>query len=140
MSTLSPFHLAFPVGDLSDARRFYLDTLGCTEGRSADDWVDFNFYGHQIVAHLEPGYAGNVTANEVDGDAVPVRHFGIVLGMEQWHTLAEKLKSSDVEFIIEPHVRFEGKPGEQATMFIRDPSGNALEFKAFADMSRLFKK
>ena len=140
MSTLSPFHLAFPVGDLSDARRFYLDTLGCTEGRSADDWVDFNFYGHQIVAHLEPGYSVNVTANEVDGDAVPVRHFGIVLGMEQWHTLAEKLKSSDVEFIIEPHVRFEGKPGEQATMFIRDPSGNALEFKAFADMSQLFKK
>ena len=140
MSTLSPFHLAFPVGDLSDARRFYLDTLGCTEGRSADDWVDFNFYGHQIVAHLEPGYSGNVAANEVDGDAVPVRHFGIVLGMEQWHMLAEKLKSSDVEFIIEPHVRFEGKPGEQATMFIRDPSGNALEFKAFADMSQLFKK
>ena len=140
MSTLSPFHLAFPVGDLSDARRFYLDTLGCTEGRSADDWVDFNFYGHQIVAHLEPGYSGNVAANEVDGDAVPVRHFGIVLGMEQWHTLVEKLKSSDVEFIIEPHVRFEGKPGEQATMFIRDPSGNALEFKAFADMSQLFKK
>ena len=140
MSTLSPFHLAFPVGDLSDARRFYLDTLGCTEGRSADDWVDFNFYGHQIVAHLEPGYSGNVAANEVDGDAVPVRHFGIVLGMEQWHTLAEKLKSSGVEFIIEPHVRFEGKPGEQATMFIRDPSGNALEFKAFADMSQLFKK
>jgi len=137
---LSPFHLAFPVGDLSDARRFYLDTLGCTEGRSADDWVDFNFYGHQIVAHLEPGYSVNVTANEVDGDAVPVRHFGIVLGMEEWHTLAEKLKSSDVEFIIEPHVRFEGKPGEQATMFIRDPSGNALEFKAFADMSQLFKK
>jgi extradiol dioxygenase family protein len=140
VSTLPPFHLAFPVGDLSDARRFYLDTLGCTEGRSADDWVDFNFYGHQIVAHLEPGYSGNVAANEVDGDAVPVRHFGIVLGMEQWHTLAEKLKSSDVEFIIEPHVRFEGKPGEQATMFIRDPSGNALEFKAFADMSQLFKK
>jgi extradiol dioxygenase family protein len=140
VSTLSPFHLAFPVGDLSDARRFYLDTLGCTEGRSADDWVDFNFYGHQIVAHLEPGYTGHVAANEVDGDAVPVRHFGIVLGMEQWHTLAEKLKSSDVEFIIEPHVRFEGKPGEQATMFIRDPSGNALEFKAFADMSQLFKK
>ena len=140
MSTLSPFHLAFPVGDLSDARRFYLDTLGCTEGRSADDWVDFNFYGHQIVAHLEPGYSGNVAANEVDGDAVPVRHFGIVLGMEEGHTLAEKLKSSDVEFIIEPHVRFEGKPGEQATMFIRDPSGNALEFKAFADMSQLFKK
>ena len=140
MSTLSPFHLAFPVGDLSDARRFYLGTLGCTEGRSADDWVDFNFYGHQIVAHLEPGYSGNVAANEVDGDAVPVRHFGIVLEMEQWHTLAEKLKSSDVEFIIEPHVRFEGKPGEQATMFIRDPSGNALEFKAFADMSQLFKK
>ena len=140
MSTLSPFHLAFPVGDLSDARRFYLDTLGCTEGRSADDWVDFNFYGHQIVAHLEPGYSGNVAANEVDGDAVPVRHFGIGLGMEQWHTLAAKLKSSDVEFIIEPHVRFEGKPGEQATMFIRDPSGNALEFKAFADMSQLFKK
>ena len=140
MSTLSPFHLAFPVGDLSDARRFYLDMLGCTEGRSADDWVDFNFYGHQIVAYLEPGYSGNVAANEVDGDAVPVRHFGIVLGMEQWHTLAEKLKSSDVEFIIEPHVRFEGKPGEQATMFIRDPSGNALEFKAFADMSQLFKK
>ena len=140
MSTLSPFHLAFPVGDLSDARRFYLDTLGCTEGRSADDWVDFNFYGHQIVAHLEPGYSGNVAANEVDGDAVPVRHFGIVLGMEHWHTLAEKLKSSGVEFIIEPHVRFEGKPGEQATMFIRDPSGNALEFKAFADMSQLFKK
>jgi len=134
-----PFHLAFPVIDLADARRFYGDLLGCPEGRSSVEWVDFDFFGHQIVAHRseEITLSGS---NRVDGDAVPVRHFGVVLGMTEWHRIAQRLKDRGARFIIEPHVRFAGQPGEQATLFVLDPSGNALEFKAFNDPQRLFAK
>ncbi|MGE0310426.1 MAG: VOC family protein [Lautropia sp.] len=135
-----PFHLAFPVHDLAAARRFYGELLGCPEGRSADDWVDFDLYGHQIVAHLAPGEAGHRATSEVDGDQVPVRHFGVVLSLEQWQALADRLRAAGTRFVIEPHVRFKGLAGEQSTMFFLDPSGNALEFKAFADPSRLFAK
>ena len=134
------FHLAFPVHDLASARRFYGGLLGCPEGRSSPDWVDFDFYGHQIVAHLSPGEAGHRNTSAVDGDNVPVRHFGAILSMDQWHSLAEKLKAAGTKFVIEPHVRFKGQVGEQATMFFLDPSGNALEFKAFGDMSQVFAK
>jgi extradiol dioxygenase family protein len=137
---LSPFHLAFPVHDLGLARRFYGELLGCPEGRSADDWVDFNFYGHQIVAHLAPGETGASQRNAVDGHGVPVRHFGIVLPMAEWEALAKRLKAQGVEFVIEPYIRFQGQPGEQATMFFLDPSGNAIEVKAFADIKMLFAK
>ena len=137
---LSPFHLAFPVHDLAAARRFYGELLGCPEGRSADDWVDFNFYGHQIVAHLAPAETGAAQRNAVDGHGVPVRHFGIVLPMPEWEALAARLKSERVEFVIEPYIRFQGQPGEQATMFFLDPSGNAIEVKAFADIRMLFAK
>jgi extradiol dioxygenase family protein len=137
---LSPFHLAFPVHDLTLAREFYGKLLGCSEGRSSEQWVDFNFYGHQIVAHLAPGQIGSVPHNMVDGDAVPARHFGVVLPIDQWQALADRLKRRGVQFLIEPHVRFAGLPGEQATMFFLDPSGNALEIKAFADISQLFAK
>jgi len=135
---LSPFHLAFAVHDLALARQFYGGLLGCPEGRSAADWVDFNFYGHQIVAHLAPAEAGPAQRNEVDGHGVPVRHFGIVLPMADWETLATRLKAERVAFVIEPYIRFRGEPGEQATMFLLDPSGNAIEIKAFADITRLF--
>lgn len=135
-----PFHLAFPVDDLSAARAFYGDLLGCPEGRSSPDWVDFDFHGHQIVAHLAPGEIKRAATSNVDGDAVPVRHFGLVLPMAEWTALAERLVKRQVKFVIEPHVRFKGEVGEQATMFFLDPSGNALEFKAFADPSRLFAK
>jgi len=135
-----PFHLAFPVHDLQAARAFYGGLLGCAEGRSADDWVDFDLYGHQIVAHLAPDEVGHRKTSAVDGDAVPVRHFGVVLGMADWETLARRLAQAGVSFIIEPHVRFKGEVGEQATMFFLDPSGNAIEFKAFADPSRLFAR
>jgi extradiol dioxygenase family protein len=134
------FHLAFPVDDLGEARRFYGDLLGCPEGRSSDAWVDFNFYGHQIVAHLSPDEAGHRHTSPVDGDDVPVRHFGAILPMKEWETLAQRLRSADTKFVIEPHVRFKGEVGEQATMFFLDPSGNALEFKAFGDLSRVFAK
>ena len=137
---LSPFHLAFPVSDLAAARRFYGQTLGCPEGRSSDEWVDFNFYGHQIVAHLAPDAASTAQRNAVDGHGVPVRHMGIVLPMADWEALAQKLKTAGIQFIIEPYVRFKDQPGEQATMFFLDPSGNALEFKAFADIGMLFAK
>ena len=136
---LSPFHLAFPVHDLGAARRFYGELLGCPEGRSSDEWVDFNFYGHQIVAHLAPDETGMVRKSAVDGHGVPVRHFGIVLPMKEWDALADRLKGK-VEFVIEPYVRFAGLPGEQATMFFLDPSGNAIEVKAFKDINRLFTK
>lgn len=136
---LSPFHLAFPVHDLGAARRFYGELLGCPEGRASDEWVDFNFYGHQIVAHLAPGETGAVGKSAVDGHGVPVRHFGIVLPMKDWDALAERLKGK-VEFVIEPYVRFQGLPGEQATMFFLDPSGNAIEVKAFKDINNLFAK
>jgi extradiol dioxygenase family protein len=137
---LSPFHLAFPVHDIALARRFYGELLGCPEGRSAEDWVDFNFYGHQIVAHLAPGETGPAQRNAVDGHGVPVRHFGIVLPMPEWEALAARLKANGTEFVIEPYVRFQGQPGEQATMFFLDPSGNAIEVKAFADINKLFAK
>ncbi|MGI4861753.1 MAG: VOC family protein [Janthinobacterium lividum] len=135
-----PFHLAFPVHSLAAARSFYGELLGCPEGRSSADWVDFDFYGHQIVAHLAPEEAGHRQTSAVDGDAVPVRHFGAVLPMTQWQALADKLQQADTRFIIEPHIRFKGEVGEQATMFFLDPSGNAVEFKAFADLGSLFAK
>ena len=137
---LQPFHLAFPVDDLVTARAFYGGLLGCAEGRSAADWVDFNLYGHQIVAHLAPGEAGHRNTSAVDGDNVPVRHFGVVLPMAEWEALAARLKQAGVKFVIEPHIRFKGEVGEQATMFFLDPCGNALEFKAFKDIGRLFAK
>ncbi|WP_298673881.1 VOC family protein [uncultured Sphingomonas sp.] len=136
--TLRPFHLAFPVHDLAAARAFYGDILGCREGRSSDRWVDFDFGGHQIVAHLDDAMRPPELANAVDGHDVPVPHFGIVLTMEAWRALAARVEKAGVAFDIAPHVRFAGQPGEQATMFFRDPSGNALEFKAFADDAMLF--
>lgn len=136
---MPPFHLAFPVHDLSEARAFYGDLLGCREGRSSDEWVDFDFFGHQIVAHLAPDECAAAQSSEVDGKAVPVRHFGVVLDMGAWKTLAERL-SGRVDFIIEPYIRFAGEVGEQATMFFSDPSGNALELKAFAHLDQLFEK
>ncbi|MBK8763624.1 MAG: VOC family protein [Burkholderiaceae bacterium] len=135
-----PFHLAFPVHDLGAARQFYGDLLGCPEGRSSDEWVDFNLYGHQVVAHLAPEEARRASTNAVDGDNVPVRHFGVVLPMPEWEVLAQRLAAAGTSFIIEPHVRFKGQVGEQATMFFLDPSGNALEFKSFKDMASLFAK
>ena len=138
--SLPPFHLAFPVDDLAAARRFYGELLGCPEGRSAEHWVDFDLHGHQIVAHLAPEAAPRRASNEVDGENVPVPHFGLVLPMDAWEALAERLKAAGVEFVIEPTVRFEGQPGEQATMFLLDPAGNALEFKAMADPAKLFAR
>ncbi len=132
------FHLAFPVDDLDKAREFYGSVLECEEGRSSAQWIDFNLFGHQIVAHLAPEAVGIRHKNEVDADHVPVPHFGIVLPMDEFKTLADKLRSKNVEFIIEPKIRFEGEVGEQATMFFLDPAGNALEFKAFADFSQVF--
>ena len=134
------FHLAFPVRDIAEARNFYGGLLGCPEGRSSPAWVDFDFYGHQVVAHLAPGECRPAPTGEVDGDAVPVRHFGAILAMDAWQTLAAKLQAAGTRFIIEPHVRFQGEVGEQATMFFLDPSGNALEFKAFADIGQVFAK
>jgi len=133
------FHLAFPVNDLDAARQFYGGILGCKEGRSSERWVDFDLYGHQIVTHLSEVVSERVS-NHVDADDVPVPHFGIILPMEAWRALAEKLRSSGVEFIIEPKIRFAGEVGEQATMFFLDPSGNALEFKGFADFESVFAK
>jgi extradiol dioxygenase family protein len=138
MASLRPFHLAFPVRDLGDARAFYGTLLGCEEGRSSGEWVDFDFFGHQIVAHLSPNEAGHKAHNVVDGDAVPVRHFGVILTMTAWRELVEKLKRVNISFLIEPEIRFKGLAGEQATFFILDPSGNALEFKAFQDDARIF--
>jgi extradiol dioxygenase family protein len=137
---LPPFHLAFPVDDLAAARAFYGGLLGCPEGRSAAEWVDFDLYGHQIVAHLAPEVVRARATNPVDGEHVPVPHFGLVLAMDAWKALAERLESAGVDFVIAPTVRFAGQPGEQATMFFRDPAGNALEFKAMADSAKLFAK
>ena len=139
MHTLSPFHLAIPVDNLSRCRTFYRDTLGLEEGRSSDHWVDFNFFGHQLVIHLDDTLK-EVPTNSVDGKQVPIPHFGVVLDMNSFHELANTLKEKEVNFMIEPYVRFKGLVGEQATMFFKDPSGNALEFKAFTDASQLFAK
>ena len=139
-SDLRPFHLAIPVDDIARAREFYGAILGCSEGRSANEWVDWDFYGHQLVTHLAPERTGVAHHNPVDGHAVPVPHFGVVLTMEDWRTLADRVAAAGIKFVIEPHIRFEGQPGEQATMFFYDFSGNALEFKAFADLSGLFAK
>jgi extradiol dioxygenase family protein len=140
MPELTPFHLAFPVDDLEAARGFYGEVLGCPEGRSSEEWIDFDLFGHQIVAHRIEGSArgGEAGRNPVDGHDVPVPHFGVVLSPEAWAALADRLKAHGVRFVIEPHTRFPGQPGEQSTMFFHDPAGNALEFKAFADMGQLF--
>ncbi|HEY9052198.1 MAG TPA: VOC family protein [Gammaproteobacteria bacterium] len=141
----NPFHLAIQVRNISEARQFYGESLGCSEGRSADTWVDFNLYGHQLVCHLNPalGKNGKIAAlyNPVDGHGVPVPHFGVVLDMDDWQQLSDKLKSLNIKFIIEPYIRFQGLPGEQATLFFLDPSGNAIEFKAFKNIEQeLFAK
>ncbi len=138
--SLPPFHLAFPVDDLAAARAFYGGLLGCREGRSAAHWVDFDLHGHQIVAHLAPESVRARGTNQVDGDDVPVPHFGLVLDMDVWKRLAARLEEAGTEFVIAPTVRFEGEPGEQATMFLLDPAGNALEFKALANPANLFAK
>ncbi|HVM36927.1 MAG TPA: VOC family protein [Sphingomicrobium sp.] len=135
--SLRPFHLAFPVHDLEAARAFYGGLLGCREGRSAAEWIDFDFYGHQIVAHLG-GRPGDAAANAVDGDHVPIPHFGVVLELADWKRLADRLQAAGTDFVVEPHIRFAGQPGEQATMFFRDPSGNAIEMKAFRSLDQLF--
>lgn len=140
MNVQALFHLAFPVRDLPEARTFYGELLGCPEGRSSPDWIDFDFYGHQIVAHLSPDECGHRNTSEVDGEAVPVRHFGAILPMAEWDRMAVKLKAAGTRFLIEPQVRFKGQAGEQATMFFLDPSGNALEFKAFGDLGQVFAK
>ncbi len=134
---LTPFHIAFPVDDLQKAREFYGTVLGCEEGRSSESWIDFNLFGHQIVAHYKPGKL-DVHHNDVDGHDVPVPHFGVVLTMSDWEILAARLKDAHVRFVIEPCIRFKGEVGEQATMFFLDPAGNALEFKAFGDFSQIF--
>lgn len=139
MRKVNPFHIAFPVDDLDKARQFYGAVLGCEEGRSSSEWIDFDFFGHQIVAHLAPAKAEQ-HHNPVDGHDVPVPHFGVVLDWDEFHTFAGRLKERGVRFVIEPYVRFKGQTGEQATMFFLDPSGNALEFKAFQDPSQLFAK
>ena len=138
MTVLRPFHLAIPVADLEKTREFYVQALGCRVGRSSDAWVDFDFFGHQLSTHLKPGEVRSVRTNPVDGKAVPVRHFGVILGMEEWQALAERLRTHGVVFLIEPGIRFRGESGEQATLFICDPSGNVLEFKAFPDPDRIF--
>tara|TARA_R100000935_G_C2842059_1_gene171974 strand:+ start:19593 stop:20018 length:426 start_codon:yes stop_codon:yes gene_type:complete len=139
MSTLSPFHLAIPVTSLEPSRTFYRETLGCEEGRSSDHWVDFNFFGHQLVLHVkEASRETSEKTNPVDGKDVPIPHFGVVLTMKQFESFANRIKEKGVTFIIEPYIRFQGKTGEQATMFFKDPSGNALEFKAFKNRDQLF--
>lgn len=143
MSKISPFHLAIPVKDLNKCRQFYRDVLGCSEGRSSDIWVDFNFFGHQLVIHQKENYDAtpkNDNTNPVDGHDVPVPHFGVLLEWDVWHEFAEELKTKNIQFVIEPYIRFKGKVGEQATMFFMDPENNALEFKAFKDVSQIFAK
>lgn len=140
MQAIQPFHLAFPIRDIEETRIFYQDLLGCEIGRSTEKWIDFNFFGHQLSAHVKPEELTQAKANQVDGKNVPVRHFGVVLSWEDWQTLADKLKENKLDFIIEPYIRFKGEVGEQATMFFLDPSGNALEFKAFQDPTQIFAK
>ncbi len=139
-TALTPFHIAIPVHNLEACRTFYRDILNCEEGRSSDHWVDFNFFGHQLVIHYKEKSASESQSNSVDGKNVPVPHYGVVLKWEVFEQFANHLKTKDVEFIIEPYIRFEGQVGEQTTMFFMDPSGNALEFKAFKDMTQLFAK
>lgn len=134
----TPFHLAFPIKDIEETRHFYGEVLGCAIGRSTERWIDFNFFGHQLSAHVKPDELTHAKTNEVDGHAVPVRHFGAILEWEQWHELADKLEKRGTKFVIEPYIRFKGEVGEQATMFFLDPSGNALEFKSFKDPSQIF--
>lgn len=136
---LQPFHLAIPVDDLAAAEAFYGKVMGCPTGRRSDDWIDFDFFGHQLVTHFAPEACGQAATNQVDGKAVPVKHFGVVLRPDQWRALAKKLEAAGVDFIIEPGVRFAGAPGEQGTFFLLDPAGNALEFKYFEDMDALFR-
>lgn len=140
MSTLPPFHIAIPVYNLETCRTFYRDTLNCEEGRSSDNWVDFNFFGHQLVIHYKPKSGEDVHTNAVDGKQVPVPHYGVVLPWETFQDFSEDLKKKGIQFIIEPYIRFEGQTGEQATMFFKDPAGNALEFKAFKNIDQLFAK
>ncbi len=140
MSKIPPFHVAVPVNDIEAARTFYGTVLQCKEGRSAEKWIDFNLYGHQFVVHYKPGDGNAHHFNPVDGHKVPVPHYGVVLPWEAWHTLADRLKAHGIDFVIEPYLRFEGQVGEQATMFLLDPAGNALEFKAFKDPAQLFAK
>ena len=135
---INPFHLAFPIKDIEETKRFYKNILGCEIGRESDAWVDFNFFGHQVSILLKPDELTNTKKNKVDGKSVPVRHFGVVLDWEDWHSLSKKLKALKIKFIIDPYIRFEGEVGEQATMFFLDPSGNALEFKSFKDSNQLF--
>lgn len=137
-STVTPFHLAIPVSNLASAAQFYGELLGCEQGRSSEQWIDWNFFGHQLVTHLVASMPSAPAHNAVDNHAVPVPHFGVVLSMADWQQLADKLTKANLEFVIKPYVRFKGQVGEQATMFLHDPCGNALEFKAFADMSQLF--
>ena len=139
-NNLTPFHLAMPVNNIESARKFYGGLLGCEEGRSDNTWVDFNLFGHQFVVHLDPNHRPEHHHNPVDGHQVPVPHFGVVLEWDDWHRLADKLNSKGIEFVIPPYIRFQGLPGEQATMFFKDPSGNALEFKAFKDPDQLFAR
>jgi uncharacterized protein len=140
MEQYNPFHLAFPVRDIEETRDFYQNLLGCEIGRSTEKWVDFNFFGHQLSAHLKPEELQQAKSNEVDGKNVPVRHFGAILEWDAWHALADKLRDHGIDFIIEPYIRFKGEVGEQATMFFLDPSGNALEFKSFQDREQIFAK
>ncbi len=140
MSAIRPFHLAIPVHDLEIAREFYGDILGCSTGRESENWIDFNFFGHQLVTHLDKNMNISDSTNTVDGDRVPVPHFGIILKKKDWDTLAKKLSAANVEFIIEPRTRFKDNTGEQSTMFIKDPSGNALEFKSFQDDGHIFTR
>lgn len=134
----NPFHLAFPVKDLETTREFYQGLIGCKIGRTSDSWIDFDFFGNQVTAHLNPGELQMAATNEVDGEKVPVRHFGAILEWQQWHDMVDRLREKNINFVIEPYIRFEGQPGEQATMFFYDPSGNALEFKSFKDKSHIF--
>ncbi len=140
MNKLQPFHLAIPVNELESNRKFYRDTLGCIEGRSSDHWVDLDFFGHQLVLHVQESQHSQGKANPVDGKEVPIPHFGVVLEWERFQQFSEELKRKNIDFIIEPYIRFKGKTGEQATMFFKDPSGNALEFKAFKNIDQLFAK
>jgi extradiol dioxygenase family protein len=140
MSEIKPFHLAFPIRDIEETRKFYGDVLGCEIGRNTDRWIDFNFFGHQLSAHIKPEELGSKALTIVDNKQVPLRHFGAILEWEEFDGLAERVRKNGIQFVIEPYVRFKGEVGEQATMFFFDPCGNALEFKAFKDKSQIFAK